>query len=334
MGAKYSSNSISGYNSTPPSDDGATSEANKVKWSTIKNKLTDPPKTLAEAINTDINTALDYGPISVVSAAVTLGASHNNQFIEMSGASTPTLGDAATLTAGWFCDVKNTGSNVITMARTTSTDTINTVTADVTMNSLDYIRFVVNAAASGFQTVQVKIATQAQADAGTASDVFITPETLAGRMGLFVNNASGNANISNTQLNITSTVSAVTWESIGPTGSGADHIWAVLDSVPLGADWVELRIYASATDSATAANTVRSATLAARGDGSSEAYGIDTGILTTGYYTNAAGHGHALDYSVTKIPFSSSGVFELYWVSSTEATNIYVWLTGYGYNSV
>jgi len=183
LGSRYTSKSATGYNATPPSDDGATTEANKVKWSTIKNKLTDPPKVLAEAINTAINTALDYGPISVVSAAVTLGASHNNQFIEMSGASTPTLGDAATLGAGWFVDVKNTGSNVVTVARTTSGDMINDVTADVTMNALDYIRFVVNAAADGFNTVNsyaiaTLASTQTDTQAGTRSDVFVTPESL------------------------------------------------------------------------------------------------------------------------------------------------------------
>ena len=174
MGTKYSSQSISGYNSTPPPDDGSVSEANKVKWSTIKNKLTDPPKVLAEAVNTAINTALDYGPISVESAAVTLGASHNNQFIELSGASTPTLQDASTLGAGWFADVKNIGSQVITIARTTSTDTINDVTADITMSSLDYIRFVVNAAATGFNTVKTTEIVKFKKGADVASATALT----------------------------------------------------------------------------------------------------------------------------------------------------------------
>lgn len=176
MGTKYTSQSASGYNSTPPTDDGTQSDANKVKWSTIKDKLTDPAKTLADNINTQVNTALDYGPVSVDSAAVTLGTSHNNQFIELSGAATPTLDSSDGLGAGWFCDVKNVGTQAITMARERTNDTIDGVTADVTLNPLDYIRFVVNAAANGFYTVGIKKATAAQVQAGTASDVFITPE--------------------------------------------------------------------------------------------------------------------------------------------------------------
>jgi len=178
MGQKYTSNTISGYNSTPPADDGSTTEANKVKWATVKSKLTDPIKTLSEANNSDIATALDYGPVSVVSTTTTLGVAQNNQFINLSGAAVPTLGDAATLGAGWFCDVKNTGSNVITMARATPGDTINDVSADDTLNPLDYIRYVVNSAANGFDTASSKIATQAEANAGTRSDVAITPKTM------------------------------------------------------------------------------------------------------------------------------------------------------------
>ena len=45
MGTKWSTVSVSGYNSSPPSDDGSTTTANEVKWSTIKTKLPDPLKT-------------------------------------------------------------------------------------------------------------------------------------------------------------------------------------------------------------------------------------------------------------------------------------------------
>lgn len=215
MGAKYSSNSISGYNSTPPSDDGTVSEANKVKWSVIKNKLTDPAKVLAEAINTSINTALNYGPISVVSAAVTLGASHNNQFIELSGAATPTLGSADGLGAGWFCDVKNIGASAITVARTKSGDMINDTTADVTMNPLDYIRFVVNAAASGFNTIQSKIATQAEVTAGTISDSYLTPKSLAGMIATQAEVDSGTDTVKYvTPATLAETTTSGTWTPV------------------------------------------------------------------------------------------------------------------------
>ena len=47
----YSSQSSSGYNSSPPSDDGSETEANRIKWSTIRTKLSDVLKTFAEAID-------------------------------------------------------------------------------------------------------------------------------------------------------------------------------------------------------------------------------------------------------------------------------------------
>lgn len=50
----YTSVSISGYNSSPPPDDGTTGANNTVKWTFHKSKLGDPIKTLSEAINTNV----------------------------------------------------------------------------------------------------------------------------------------------------------------------------------------------------------------------------------------------------------------------------------------
>jgi len=47
----YTSQAISGYNSSPPPDDGSQTAANKVTWAFHKTKHSDPLKTLAEAIN-------------------------------------------------------------------------------------------------------------------------------------------------------------------------------------------------------------------------------------------------------------------------------------------
>lgn len=50
----YSSQSISGYNASPPPDDGSQVVANRVTWSGIKTKLDDPIKTLSESINSAV----------------------------------------------------------------------------------------------------------------------------------------------------------------------------------------------------------------------------------------------------------------------------------------
>ena len=53
----YSTQTIAGYNTNPPADDGSQVEANKVSWSTHLDKLAKPLKDLAEAINTQVLSA-------------------------------------------------------------------------------------------------------------------------------------------------------------------------------------------------------------------------------------------------------------------------------------
>ncbi len=53
----YSNVTITGYNSSPPPDDGTTSN-NEVTWSGIKTELGDPLKTALEAIDTNIASAV------------------------------------------------------------------------------------------------------------------------------------------------------------------------------------------------------------------------------------------------------------------------------------
>lgn len=59
--ALYSSPSLASYNDSPPSDDGSATESNRVKWQTIKSKLSDPLSTYAQAIDT--NTAAAFAAI-------------------------------------------------------------------------------------------------------------------------------------------------------------------------------------------------------------------------------------------------------------------------------
>jgi len=59
MASPFTSASVSNYNANPPADDGSQTEANRVKWSTIKTKLPDPIKTALEADIT--NTAAAFG---------------------------------------------------------------------------------------------------------------------------------------------------------------------------------------------------------------------------------------------------------------------------------
>lgn len=55
----YSSQAISGYNSSPPSDDATKSDPNRVQWSKHISKIGNPLKTLVEAVNSAITSAFN-----------------------------------------------------------------------------------------------------------------------------------------------------------------------------------------------------------------------------------------------------------------------------------
>lgn len=153
MGSKYSSQSVSSFNASPPVDDGSATEANKVKWSSILNKLASPLKTFAEAINTALVTALDQS-CRTVSASDSAAATDHNRTIQVTTSSvTITLADASTMAAGYIVSVANTSSGNITVALATSTDTIDGVTNTTeVIPTQETRRYIVNTAATGYIT--------------------------------------------------------------------------------------------------------------------------------------------------------------------------------------
>jgi microcystin-dependent protein len=153
LGTKYSSQSTSGYNSSPPVDDGTVSEANKVKWSTIKTKLADVLKTFGEAINTALVTALDTSPRAVTASDSAASTDHWKTIQVNTASVTVTLADATTMAAGYIVDVTNNSSGDVTVALATSTNTIDTVTnATQVIAAHETRRYIVNAAATGYLT--------------------------------------------------------------------------------------------------------------------------------------------------------------------------------------
>ena len=117
MGTKYSStvtSDLSSYNADQPPDDGSQTEANKVKWSTVKNKLGDPTKGALENFDTSIVEHFDEGP-DAKSAAYTTAASDYNTVLEVTGATTITLADPTSVGAGYRTTVLNAGADTVTV---------------------------------------------------------------------------------------------------------------------------------------------------------------------------------------------------------------------------
>ena len=151
MGSKYTTTSSSGYNASPPSDDASATEANKIKWSTIKTKLPDVLKTFIEAVNTKLVTHFDRGPISKATAFTTTAA-ENDQTIEVSGTTTITLGATATMGAGYIVTIKNVDSNTVTVARS-GADTIDGASSVSLDAQWDSITVQVNVAEDGYLVI-------------------------------------------------------------------------------------------------------------------------------------------------------------------------------------
>ena len=53
----FSTVTVSGYNSSPPPDDGSQTAANEVTWAGIKTKLSDPLNTAIASLSTNTNAA-------------------------------------------------------------------------------------------------------------------------------------------------------------------------------------------------------------------------------------------------------------------------------------
>lgn len=120
MGSPYDSVSVSGYNSNPPSDDGSSTEANRVKWSTIKTKLPDPLKTAIEAVNTNTLAAfakvIGGAGVNSTSISYQILSSDRGKLVRASSSGiTLTTPDATDVGSPWVCMVLNNSTGDVTV---------------------------------------------------------------------------------------------------------------------------------------------------------------------------------------------------------------------------
>tara|TARA_Y100000593_G_scaffold95084_1_gene199352 strand:- start:3756 stop:6749 length:2994 start_codon:yes stop_codon:yes gene_type:complete len=127
MGTKWSTVSVSGYNSSPPSDDGSTTTANEVKWSTIKTKLPDPLKTALESVISKLDTALNFAT-TAKTGDYTIATTDNGKVIDFTASATATLPAASSAGDSFMVGIMNSHSASITISRAGS-DTINGATS-------------------------------------------------------------------------------------------------------------------------------------------------------------------------------------------------------------
>lgn len=170
MGSRYTTVNISGYNSSPPADDGSSTEANKVKWSTIKTKLPDPLKDAIESVNTKLVNAFDTSVVSKTASSVSVGESDNGKlllFDASSNAITANLAAAGTLGDGWQCVfILSDATNALTIDPNGS-ETING-SATMTLDSA-YSAVIIRCDGTNFHAIKtVQFGTAATEDTGTS----------------------------------------------------------------------------------------------------------------------------------------------------------------------
>lgn len=103
----YTEISVSNYNAaTAPSDDGTVTATNKIDWSIIKTKLSDPLKTAIEAMNTNIAAAIVTITANLATEAADLVTANSNYTNQITGkllapAGTAMLFMSTAVPTGW-----------------------------------------------------------------------------------------------------------------------------------------------------------------------------------------------------------------------------------------
>lgn len=312
MGTKYSTILVGGvvqtYNDGPPADDGSQVEANRVKYVTVTGDLTAPLHSAIISMDGKLASFVDEGPTTKATAYTTVLADHNT-VIECSGTFTLDL-LAPSGNAGYKVIAKNAGSGVITV----EVDGGGNVdgAASLTLVAGEAREFRVNDAETAYYSTTGNVAS------GPSGD------------GTFVDASDGGPYVSSAGIIITNTHTVSTWESVGPTGSGANNIWTALDSLPSDIDWIEARAKANVT---VVTGTIAGVKLFARQTGSS-ATGDDTEILDAEGGSPNSGVQGAKGNNTFKVAVDSSIRFDAQWqeTGTTPITAVTLLLTGYGYN--
>jgi len=160
MGTKYVTVAVSGYNASPPADDGSQSASNQVTWANNINKIGDPIKNALTTMNSELVTAMDKSARLITSSDTAVAGDHD-KIIQVSSTTSPaisvTLSDAATMAAGYIVTINNQSSTYgVTLLRATGADTIDGVAATNVIPVNASWSFAVNSAATGYITLDKK----------------------------------------------------------------------------------------------------------------------------------------------------------------------------------
>lgn len=182
--AIYTSQTISGYNASPPPDDGTQVTANKITWSGQKTKLADPIKTLAEAINTELVAAFGkvYGAhVTTKSGAFSVAVGDRGTLFLCGSASyAVNLPAVATAGDGFIVGFINTGGGSTTVTITAAgAETINGSTTYALTTDLSGVWLSCDGAAWYISAIMAPRASTSVTLVGTDAGSWVTPDGVA-----------------------------------------------------------------------------------------------------------------------------------------------------------
>lgn len=334
--ALYTSVTVTNYNQNPPPDDGSSSASNQLNWAKHKTKLGDPLKTAIESVDTNIQAAFGKVPFTAI---VTLTGAHTQAasdqgklYYATSGTFTIDLLAAATAGEDFTFGIVNIGSGVVTLDGNSS-ETVNgnaTLALNVgegglfTCDGSNWFGVTVSLSELGITSTVTELnlldgvtATTAEINEVDASANDVSGWTSGIRTAL-------KDDVARNVFDISANLTQVTWESIGPTSSGATNITTALDDVPLSATHVIVRILISQTS----VGAWEGLTWVGARESGSSTTGTQTGVCMLSVNASAlTQHGNVAQVT---IPLNGSNVFELYWdAQSTSALTMNMYVDGW-----
>lgn len=134
MSNPYVPPTLSGYNSSPPSDDGSKTTQNAVTWATIKTKLADPLVAFANGISSAVTSALAQIFLNTVlpeSANYTVQSADRGKLVTITNGATVTLLAASAAGSGFAVTIKNISTTQAAVIAPNGTDNIDGLNQNV-----------------------------------------------------------------------------------------------------------------------------------------------------------------------------------------------------------
>ena len=161
----------------------------------------------------------------------------------------------------------------------------------------------------------------AQAEARTNIGAQAEPAAISGY--LSANSFYITDNTNSSAFSISSAMSELSWESVGPTGSGATNIWTALDDLPLETSFIE--VLCDMFDSS--GGSTLSISVYSRKNGESDAFDSSTEIANIRASSTLV---TLTSLTPAKIPLSSSNVFDIGYNTNTGSGTASIYLRGFG----